>query len=71
MVEDTHVDSPSGLEVTKKTRLEKPDQKIVLVTAMQMENLSKECSKTAGIKDNDTLKMPFRLSRLVSAFRDH
>ena len=61
---DTHLPNPSGFEVAKKIRNEKPDQKIVLVTTTPKEYLSTECLETARIKDEDILTMPFRISKL-------
>ena len=66
VVLDTHLYSPSGLEVAKKIHSQKPDQKIVLVTTTPKENLKQECLKTAEIKDDNILTMPFKLSRLAS-----
>ena len=64
IVLDTHLYFPSGLDVAKKIHLEKPDQKLVLVTTTPKEYLSKECLETAGITDRDILTMPFKLSKL-------
>ena len=61
---DTHLPNPSGFDVAKKIRNEKPDQKIVLVTTTPKEYLSTECLETARIKDEDILTMPFRISKL-------
>jgi DNA-binding response OmpR family regulator len=64
---DTHLSNPSGLEVAKKIRNEKPDQKIVLVTTTPKEYLPTECLVTAGIKDRDILTIPFRMTKLETA----
>ena len=44
---DTHLSNPSGLDVAKRIRREKPDQKLVIVTTSPREYLSSECLKTA------------------------
>jgi CheY-like chemotaxis protein len=67
IVLDTHLLSPSGLDVAQRIHSEKPDQNMVLVTTTPKENLRQECLKTAGIKDKDILIMPFKLSRLRAA----
>ena len=64
IIVDTHLSNPSGLDVAKRIRNEKPDQKIVLVTTSPKEYLPLECLKTARIKDKDILTMPFRISKL-------
>ena len=61
---DTHLSNPSGLDVAKRIRREKPDQKLVIVTTSPKEYLPSECLQTAGIKDKDILTMPFRISKL-------
>lgn len=68
---DTHLFSPSGLDVAKIIRSDKPDQKLVLVTTTPKEYLSSECLKTAQIKETDILMMPFRLSKLVKVIEEH
>ena len=70
IVLDTHLYSPSGLDVAKKIHSEKTDQKLVLVTTTPIEYLSKECLKTAGITDRDILTMPFKLSNLVEVLKN-
>lgn len=69
IVLDTHLQDSSGLDVAKRIRAEKPDQKIVLVTTTPKENLPSECLKTAGLKENDILTIPFKMSRLASALK--
>ena len=64
---DTHLHNTSGLDVAKKIRSEKPDQKLVLVTTTPKEYLPRECLNTARIEDKYILTMPFRLSNLVTA----
>ena len=64
---DTHLRNPSGLDVVKGIRNEKPDQKIVLVTTTPKEYLPAEYLVTAGIKDRDILTMPFRMTKLETA----
>ena len=70
VVLDTHLHDSSGLDVAKRIRSEKPDQKIVLVTTTPKEILPTDCLKTAGIKEEDILTMPFRLSKLVSVLKN-
>ena len=48
---DTHLHNPSGLDIAKRIRSQKPNQKLVLVTTSPKENLQQECLKTAGILD--------------------
>ncbi|HYF99358.1 MAG TPA: response regulator [Candidatus Saccharimonadales bacterium] len=62
---DTHMSNFTGLDVAKRIRSEKPDQKLVLITTTPNEYLPKECLNTAGIADKDILTMPFKLSKLV------
>jgi CheY-like chemotaxis protein len=66
---DTHLDNPSGLDVANRIYLEKPDQKLVLITTTPKEYLPAEDIKTAGIKEKDILTMPFKLSTLVTALK--
>ena len=61
---NTHLSNPSGLDVAKRIRREKPDQKLVIVTTSPKEYLPSECLETARIKDKDILTMPFRISKL-------
>ena len=63
---DTHLHNTSGLDIAKRIHLEKPDQKLVLVTTTPKEYLPKECLNTAGIEDKDILTMPFKLSKLAT-----
>ena len=70
IVLDTHLYSPSGLDVAKKIHLEKPDQKLVLVTTTPKEYLSKECLGNGGITDRDILTMPFKLSKLGEVLKN-
>jgi two-component system, OmpR family, response regulator len=67
---DTHLDNLCGLDVAKKIRSEKPDQKVVLITTTPKENLQQECLRTAGIKDKDILTMPFKMSKLKIALEN-
>lgn len=67
---DTHLSNPSGLDVAKRIRREKPDQRLVLVTTSPREYLPSECLQTARIKDGDILTMPFRMSRLETALKN-
>ena len=64
---DTHLSNPSGLDVAKRIRREKPDQNLVLVTTTPKEYLPAECLETAGINDRDILIMPFKLTKLKTA----
>ena len=70
IVLDTHLLNPSGLDVAKKIRSQKPDQKLVLITTSPKENLQQECLKTAGILDKDVLAIPFRMSKLKSVLKN-
>ncbi len=70
IVVDTHLFDPSGLDVAKRIRSEKPDQKLVLVTTTPKENLPAECLKTAQINDKNILTMPFKLSRLEEVLKN-
>ncbi len=63
IVLDTHLLNPSGLDIAKRIRSQKPDQKLVLITTSPKENLQQECLKTAGILDKDILTIPFRMSK--------
>ncbi len=67
---DTHLSDPSGLDVAKRIRSENPDQKIVLVTTTPKKYLSKECLRTAAIKEKDILTMPFKLANLAMVLRN-
>lgn len=70
IVVDTHLHSPSGLDVAKRIRSENPDQRIVLVTTTPKDHLPADCLRAAGIKDKDIFTMPFKLSNLVSLLRN-
>ena len=63
IVLDTHLHNPSGLDVAKKIRSEKPDQKVVVVTTTPRKYLPEECLKNAGLEDKDILLIPFNLSK--------
>ena len=67
---DTHLSNPSWLDVAKRIRREKPDQKIVIVTTSPKEYLPSECLKSAGLKDRDILTMPFRMSKLGTVLKN-
>lgn len=67
---DTHLFNPSGFEIAKRIRSEKPDQKLVLVTTTPKERLPAECLKTTAIKDIDVLTMPFKLTKLATVLRN-
>ena len=70
IVLDTHLLNPSGLDIAKRIRSQKPDQKLVLITTTPKENLQQECLKTAGIMDKDILTIPFKLSNLVEVLKN-
>ena len=70
IIVDTHLSNPSGLDVAKRIRREKPDQKLVIVTTSPKEYLPSECLKTAGIKDRDILTMPFRMCNLETVLKN-
>ena len=65
-----HLFNPSGLEVAKRIRSEKPGQKLVLVTTTPKESLPAECLRTTAIKDIDVLTMPFKLTKLATDLRN-
>ena len=67
---DTHLSNPSGLDVAKRIRREKPDQKLVIITTSPREYLPSECLKTAGLEDKDVLTMPFRMSKLETILKN-
>ncbi len=69
IVLDTHLQNPSGLDIAKRIRSQKPDQRVVLITTTPKENLQQECLKTAGIKDRDILTIPFSMSKLLSTIK--
>ena len=69
IVLDTHLSNPSGLDVAKRIRSNKPDQKLVIVTTTPKEYLSKDCLKMAAIEDKDILTIPFKLSILVKILK--
>ncbi len=70
IVIDTHLYNPSGLDVAKKIRSEKLDQKVVLVTTTPRKNLPEECLKKAGLEDKDILSIPFNLSKLSNVLKN-
>lgn len=70
IVLDTHLLNPSGIDIAKRIRSQKPDQKLVLITTSPKENLQQECLKTAGILDKDILTIPFRMSKLESVLKN-
>lgn len=70
IVLDTHLINPSGLDIAKRVRKRKPDQRVVLVTTTPKENLPVECLKTARIDDKDILTIPFKLSKLVEVLKN-
>jgi DNA-binding response OmpR family regulator len=67
---DTHLSNPAGLDVAKRIRREKPDQKLVIVTTSPKEYLPSECLKTARVKDEEILTIPFRMSELGTALKN-
>ena len=70
IVLDTHLLNPSGLDIAKRIRSQKPTQKLVLVTTSPKEYLPSECLEIAGIKDRDILTMPFQMSFLGTALKN-
>ena len=64
IVLDTHLLNPSGLDIAKRIRSQKPNQKLVLITTSPKEYLPSECLESSGIKDKDILTMPFRMTQL-------
>lgn len=67
---DTHISNPSGLDVAKRIRREKPGQKLVIVTTTPKECLPSESLEIAGINEKDILTMPFRMSKLMTVLRN-
>ena len=67
---DTHLSNPSGLDVAKIIRSNKPDQKLVIVTTTPKEYLSKDCLKMTALEDKDILTIPFKLSILVKILKN-
>ena len=70
IVLDTHLLNPSGLDIAKRIRSQKPNQKLVLVTTSPKEYMPSECLEIAGIKDRDILTMPFRMTQLVTVLKN-
>jgi len=70
IVIDTHLSDTPGLDIAKRIRLEKPDQRLVLVTTTPKENLRQECLDTAGLSDNNILTMPFKMSKFSSVLKN-
>jgi two-component system, OmpR family, response regulator len=70
IVLDTHLQNPSGLDVAKKIRSEKPDQKVVIITTMPRKYLPEEYLKNARIENKYTLSIPFNLSKLANVLKN-
>jgi two-component system, OmpR family, response regulator len=70
IVLDTHLQNPSGLDVAKKIRSEKPDQKVVIITTMPRKYLPEEYLKNARIEDKYILSIPFNLSKLANVLKN-
>lgn len=70
IIVDTHLQNSNGIDVAKRIRSEKPEQKMILVTTTPMENLPADCLETAGFKENDILTMPFKMSKLASKLKN-
>jgi two-component system OmpR family response regulator len=70
IVLDTHLINPSGLDIAKRIRSQKPNQKLVLVTTSPKEYLPSECLEVAGIKDKDILTMPFRMTQFGTVLKN-
>jgi two-component system, OmpR family, response regulator len=70
IVLDTHLQNPSGLDVAKKIRSEKPDQKVVIITTMPRKYLPEEYLKNARLEDKDILSIPFNLSKLANVLKN-
>lgn len=62
IVLNTHLIDYSGLDIAEKIRMEKPSQRIVMVTKQSKEHLPKDKIKSIGLEKNDILDMPFKLS---------
>ena len=69
IVLDTHLQNPSGLDVAKKIRSEKPDQKVVMITTTPRKYLPEECLKNARLEDKYILSIPFNLSKLANLLK--
>jgi two-component system, OmpR family, response regulator len=67
---DTHLSNPSGLEIAKRIRREKPDQKLVMITTTPKENLPQECLKIARLEEKDIFTIPFKLSKLLEVLEN-
>jgi two-component system, OmpR family, response regulator len=70
IVLDTHLQNPSGLDVAKKIRSEKPDQKVVIITTMPRKYLPEEYLKNARIEHKYILSIPFNLSKLANVLKN-
>jgi two-component system, OmpR family, response regulator len=70
IVLDTHLQNPSGLDVAKKIRSEKPDQKVVIITTMPRKYLPEEYLKNARIENKYILSIPFNLSKLANVLKN-
>jgi CheY-like chemotaxis protein len=70
IVLDTHLLNPSGLDIAKRIRSQKPNQKLVLITTSPKEYLPSECLAVAGIKDKDIFTMPFRMTQLGTVLKN-
>jgi two-component system, OmpR family, response regulator len=70
IVLDTHLQNPSGLDVAKKIRSEKPDQKVVIITTMPRKYLPEEYLKNARIEDKYILSIPFNLSKPANVLKN-
>ena len=69
IVLDTHLQNPSGLDVAKKIRSEKPDQKVVMITTTPRKYLPEECLKNARLENKYILSIPFNLSKLANLLK--
>ena len=70
IVLDTQLQNPSGLDVAKKIRSEKPDQKVVMITTTPRKYLPEKYLKNAGLEDKDILSIPFNLSKLANVLKN-
>ena len=70
IVLDTQLQNPSGLDVAKKIRSEKPDQKVVMITTTPRKYLPEKYLRNARLEDKDILSIPFNLSKLANVLKN-
>ncbi|MDF0680909.1 MAG: response regulator [Candidatus Nitrosocosmicus sp.] len=70
VVIDTDLPGMEGLDVAKKIHESDKSQRIILITTRMKQQLPSECLRTAGIKNDDILTMPFELSKFVTVLKN-